>query len=99
MNFIVVIYFFHPNPNPIIKIYLISLLYIIYYASREEETWTVHSLCELQPCQIRKHEMWAGQFFAHGAYTIFHHTLAESTIFGPALRNILFHHIIPGIKV
>ena len=28
-----------------------------------------------------KHELWAGQFSTHGAYTIFHHTRAGKTTF------------------
>ena len=28
-----------------------------------------------------KRELCAGQFFVHGAYTIFHHTRAENTTF------------------
>ena len=28
-----------------------------------------------------KHEIWAGQFYSRGAYTIFHQTRAENTTF------------------
>ena len=48
---------------------------IVYYAPREEKT-------KKEPkAKGGKHEIWTGQFYCRGAYTIFHHTRAENTTF------------------
>ena len=38
-----------------------------------------------------KHEMWAGQFFSRGAYTIFHHARVENTTFAFLSREQKWH--------
>ena len=46
------------------------------------KTWIVHISSKLPPePKATKHEIWAGQFYSPGAYTIFHHTRAENTTF------------------
>ena len=62
---------------------------IVYYAPREEKTRTVHISC--------KHEMWAGQFYSRGAYTIFPHTEAENDTF-PFLRRAGMGYFRSGVK-
>ena len=70
---------------------------IVYYAPREEKTWTVHILCKLQLISCGKHEMWAGQFYSRGAYTIFPHTEAENDTF-PFLRRAGMGYFRPGVR-
>ena len=47
---------------------------IVYYAPREEKTWTGHIEGE-----GGKHEMWVGQFYSRGAYTFFRHSKRKVT--------------------
>ena len=73
------------------KIYYI--IQIVYYAPKEEKTWTVHISCKLPPsrrrgCQTR---VWAGQFYYRRAYTIFHYTQAENTTHAFLSRERKWH--------
>ena len=56
---------------------------IVYYALREEKTWTVYISCKLPPSPSAResvnHEMWAGQFYSRGAYTFFRHSRRKVT--------------------
>ena len=63
---------------------------IVYYAPREEKTWTVHISCK------GKHEMWAGQFYSRGASTIFRHTRAENTTFAFLSRERKWYYFRAG---
>ena len=42
-----------------------------------------------------KHEMWAGQFYSRGAYTIFQYTRAENATFAILSREGMWH-LRPG---
>ena len=59
---------------------------IVYYTPRKEKTWTVHSSCK--SC---KHELWAGQFFSRGSYTIFRQTRPKNTTFPLLLREGMWY--------
>ena len=64
----------------------------VYCAPREEKTWTIHISYKLWLMEVvGKREMWAGQFYSRGAYTIFHHTQAENSIFAFLSRERKWH--------
>ena len=44
-----------------------------------------------------KHEMWAGQFYSRGAYTIFPHIEAENAMF-PFRSRAGMRHFRPGVR-
>ena len=64
---------------------------IVYYAPREEKTWTIQISCKCT------HEMWAGRFYSRGAYTIFPHTEVENDTF-PFLRRARMGYFRPGVR-
>ena len=70
---------------------------IVYYAPREERSWTVHISCKWAEGEGGKHEMWAGQFFSRGVYTYFPHTEAENDTF-PFLRRAGMEYFRPGVR-
>ena len=65
---------------------------IVYYAPREEKTWTVAF-----GSGVNSHELWAGQFYSRGAYTIFPHIEAENDIF-PFRSRAGMRHFRPGVR-
>ena len=59
---------------------------IIYYAPREEKTWSVHSSCELTntSCGL-------ANFTPAERILFFRHTLAESTTFAPSSKTRMWY--------
>ena len=78
----------HSRSAPGPKVVLSAHQAIVYYAPREEKTWTVHSSCKLLRS---KHQLSAGQFYSRGVYTIFRHTRAENTTFPFRSREEMWH--------
>ena len=66
---------------------------IVYYVPREEKTWDSLAFGS----DVNLHELWAGQFYSRGAYTIFPHIEAENAIF-PFRSRARMRHFRPGVR-